>query len=293
MTDLGAREQSEQLVILRRVWELRDEQWRQNDVASVQEEPLALDINGQRIAVLMRLPGADKELAVGFALSEGIVKNFDQVLVLVHDCGQDPESPMAATGDADIFSRNRVELRVAPDGLVPDARLDMVRLIRAGCGNAGIAFTELLLDPVTSDLRLQATRTLQLARVLRNEELLHNAVGGVHDAALFDAEGNLLWLAEDVGRHNAVDKVLGYCLINRIPLDDRVLLCTGRLSYEMVTKAIRMRIPVLVSISAPTALAIDLAHHFGVTLIAYLRGSRMTVYTHPERIIMPDSAAGR
>lgn len=292
MTDLGTREQSEKPVTLRRVWELRDEQWRQNDVASVQEEPLALDINGQRIAVLMRLPGADKELAVGFALSEGIVKSFEQILVLVHDCGQDPESPVAETGETDLYSRNRVELRVAPGGLDADARLDMVRLIRAGCGNADVAFTELSLDPVISDLRLPASRTLSLARVLRNEELLHNAVGGVHDAALFDAEGNLLWLAEDVGRHNAVDKVLGYCLINRIPLEDRVLLCSGRLSYEMVAKAIRMRIPVLVSISAPTALAIDLADHFGITLIGYLRGGRMTVYTHPERVIMPEVAAG-
>ncbi|MHB1318392.1 MAG: formate dehydrogenase accessory sulfurtransferase FdhD, partial [Anaerolineae bacterium] len=245
------------------------------------------------IAVLMRLPGEDRELAVGFALSEGIVRSFDQILVLVHDCGQDAESPAAGTGEGDLFSRNRVELRVAPDGLVPDARLDMVRLIRAGCGNADVAFTELSLDPVTSELRLPAAQTLALARVLRDEELLHNAVGGVHDAALFDAEGNLLKLSEDVGRHNAVDKVLGYCLMNRIPLQDRVLLCSGRLSYEMVAKAVRMRIPILASISAPTSLAIDLAKHFGVTMIGYLRGSRMTVYTRPERVVGAEIITGR
>lgn len=291
--DARARERSDKPVTIRRVWELRDEEWRHSDVASVKEEPLALDINGKRIAVLMRLPGEDKELAVGFALSEGIVRSFDQILVLVHDCGQDPESALAGTEEGELYSRNRVELRVAPAGLAPDAQMDMVRLIRAGCGNAGIAFAELSLEPVTGNLRLSASAALSLARVLRDQELLHNAVGGVHDAALFDAQGNLLKLSEDVGRHNAVDKVLGYCLVNRIPLEDRVLLCSGRLSYEMVAKAVRMRIPILVSISAPTSLAIELAEHFGVTMIGYLRGSRMTVYTHPERIVGTESAAER
>ena len=137
---------------------------------------------------------------------------------------------------------------------------------------------------------MPAATLIALGRVLRDEQLLHNAVGGVHDAALFDATGDLLVLSEDVGRHNAVDKALGHCLLRGLPVRDRLLLCSGRLSYEMVAKAVRMGIPLLVSISAPTALALELAERFGVTLVGYLRGQRMTVYTHPERVLAADGA---
>lgn len=105
--------------------------------------------------------------------------------------------------------------------------------------------------------------------------------------ALFDTEGQPIILCEDVGRHNAVDKAIGYCLLRGIPVADRILLCSGRLSYEMVTKIIRLGISILVSVSAPTALAVQLAESFGVTIIGYVRGNRMTIYTHSERIIMP------
>ncbi len=271
-------------VAARRVWEVRAGEWRSRQVDSVLEEPLALSINGQQIAVLMRLPGEEKELAVGFCLSEGVVRELSDIL-LVHHCGQGlPEPPLGSPEGEQEFSRNRVELRVRQEGLSPEARLDVVRLVRAGCGAVDLSVEELFPKAVESSLVVPASTLSRLTRAFHGEQLLHNAVGGVHDAALFDSEGHLLWLSEDIGRHNAVDKVLGHCLLRHISLRDRVLLCSGRLSYEMVSKAVRMRLPLLASISAPTTLAIELADRLGVTLVGYLRGSRMTIYTHPERV---------
>jgi FdhD protein len=119
---------------------------------------------------------------------------------------------------------------------------------------------------------------------MRGAQRVHKHVGGVHAAALYDVEGQRVVLCEDVGRHNAVDKAIGHCLLRDIPLSDKVLLCSGRLSYEMVTKAIRMGIPALASMSSPTTLAVEIADQFNLTMVGYLGGRRMTVYTHPERL---------
>jgi FdhD protein len=114
---------------------------------------------------------------------------------------------------------------------------------------------------------------------------IHRDIGGTHGAALFDETGKAVTVAEDIGRHNAVDKAIGYCLLREIRLDDKILVTSGRASYEMATKAIRVGIPIAASVSAPTALAVQLAEDRGLTLIGYLRGKRMNVYTHPERLI--------
>lgn len=277
-------------IVKRQAFVVRAEGVAVQEIAVVLEEPLALHINGQQVAVLMRLPGMEKELAVGFSLSEGLVRRFDDIL-MVHHCGQGlPEPSLGAQGEDGPLSRNRVEMRVAPDGLNPQARLEVVRLIRAGCGAADVEQAALPLEPMDSGLTVPAEVVLSLGAVLRHGQMLHSEVGGVHAAALCDASGTPLALAEDVGRHNAVDKVLGYCLLRGVALEDRLLLCSGRLSYEMVSKALRMRIPLLVSLSAPTALAVQLAERFGLTIVGYLRGGRMTVYTHAERITPPASA---
>ncbi len=282
----------------RQVWRIRPEGNQRADVPVVLEEPLALHINGQQAAVLMRLPGQEKELAIGFCLSEGLVRRWEDIL-MVHHCGQGLPEPSGAEPDAvgvesdaagqeseaeSLFSRNRVELRVAPDGLNPEARLEVVRLIRAGCGAVDGERIELPLEPVLSTIRMSVVDLPGLARALRPAQAVHEMVGGVHAAGLFDAQGQLLAAAEDVGRHNAVDKVIGACVLRGVALTDRLLLCSGRLSYEMVAKAARLRIPVLASLSAPTALAVSLAERYGVTLVGYLRGERMTIYTHGERL---------
>ncbi len=271
---------------LRRVWYIRDGESRQREIETVLEEPLSLDINGERVAILMRLPGMEKELAAGFCVSEGLVGSFSDILI-VHHCGQGLPSPGSETSEEEGESRNRVEVTIRPGALRPEARLDVVRLIRAGCGAVDVDRADLALEPVKDDTMVDLGTISGLASSMRAGQRLHQRAGGVHGAALFDAGGGLVVVCEDVGRHNAVDKALGYCLLRGISLRGKLLLCSGRLTYEMVTKTVRLGIPLLASMSAPTTLSVQLAERFNVTLIGYLRGHRMTIYSHPERIRMP------
>ncbi len=277
-------------VTVQRVWRVTDESGTEEQIEMVLEEPLALHINGRQVAVLMRLPGMEKELAVGFCLSEGLVTRFEDVL-MVHHCGQGLPSPTGGETSESEVSRNRVEMRVRPEGLREDARMEVVRLIRAGCGAVDVDRTQLPLAPVSNGLRVDYQVLFGLEKAMRAAQQLHRDVGGVHAAAIYDTTGNLIVLCEDVGRHNAVDKALGYCLLRDISLTDKLLLCSGRFSYEMVSKAIRMELGLIASFSAPTALAVQLADRFNVTVVGYLRGRRMTVYTHPERVVMPGRTA--
>jgi len=267
----------------KQVWRISDGESLGQEIEMVLEEPLSLHINGKQVAILMRLPGMEKELAAGFCLSEGLVSRFADVLT-IHHCGQGLPSPLEDPAESAPGSRNRVELGVRPEALREDARLEVVRLIRAGCGAVDINDAELILPTVQGGPKADPQVIFGLERTMRAQQSLHQQVGGVHAAALFEASGELVVLAEDIGRHNAVDKAIGYCLLRDIPLADKLLLSSGRLSYEMVTKVIRLGVAILVSVSAPTALAVQLAERFGVTLIGYLRGHRMTIYTHPERI---------
>ena len=247
------------------------------------EEPLSVEINGHQVAVLMRLPGHEKELAVGFCVSEGLISDFQSVEI-VHHCGQGVPLPGVEAADGEE-SRNRIQIRARPDAVTEDANLEVTRLIRSGCGAVGTAeLQQIDLSPVVSDLKVSVERLLRLNRVLREGQETHRLVGGVHGTALFDAQGTLIVVREDIGRHNAVDKVIGHCLMRGIPLRDKLLVATGRASYEMVTKAVRLGIPIVATISACTSLAVQLAAEYHVTLIGYLRGKRLTVYTHPQRI---------
>jgi len=270
-----------------RVWRITDDAVAAEDIHMVQEEPLALHVNDRQVAVLMRLPGMEKELAAGFMISEGLVTSFDAVH-MIHHCGQGLPAPGEETSTEEeappMTSRNRIDVTVRPDALRPEARLEVVRLIRAGCGAVDVDRAEIPLPEVSSRLRVRPEALRAMASAMRSGQHLHEGVGGVHAAALCDVDGRAIIVCEDVGRHNAVDKAVGHCLLRGIPLEGTMLLCSGRLSYEMVTKVIRVGIPVLASVSTPTALAVRLAEHFGLTVVGYLRGNRMTVYTHPERI---------
>jgi len=268
----------------RQVWRVSGEESILEEIEMVLEEPLSFYINGQQVAVLMRLPGLEKELAAGFALSEGLVSSFSSVLTIQH-CGRSLPSDDSPGAAGSVESRNRVEMRVDPGALNPDARLDLVRLIRAGCGAVDIDRSCLPLEPLESDNHVFPGTLLGLPKAMQAAQGLHQHAGGVHAAAFFDSRGELVVLCEDVGRHNAVDKGLGYCLMRGISLQDKILLCSGRLSYEMVSKAIRMGLGILASVSAPTALAVQLADHYNLTVVGYLRGGRMTIYTHPQRIL--------
>ena len=249
------------------------------------EEPFEIVVNDRSIAVLMRMPGQEKELAAGFCITEGYVRNVTDIL-LIHHCGSGLPAPGEQEGDME--SRNRVTLRVIPGGFVPPDQPDVVRLIRSGCGAADVTALSEDLPRLNHDLGASAPVLLGLGRAMRDQQNVHRTVGGTHAAVIFNALGAAIILAEDVGRHNAIDKAVGYCLLRGIPLHDKVLLTSGRASYEMATKAIRVGIPIIASVSAPTSLAVQLAEDRGLTLIGYLRGGRMNVYTHAERITTDD-----
>jgi FdhD protein len=261
---------------------IRADERRHVDDRVVLEEPLELLINEQPIAVLMRMPGQEKELAAGFCVSEGYVRTVADIL-LIHHCGSGHPAPGGEADDG-FGSRNRVEMRVVAEGFTPPERPDVVRLIRSGCGAAEVGALCDALPIVSHDLRLSISTLLGLDRAMRDLQHVHQQVGGTHSAALFEATGKVVTVAEDIGRHNAVDKAVGYCLLWGIPLHDKVLVTSGRASYEMAVKAIRVGIPIVASISAPTSLAVQLAQDRGLTLIGYLRGRRMNAYTHPERL---------
>jgi FdhD protein len=279
------QQQDNKPYVIRPVTVWRDDAATNQQVAVVAEEPLELCVNGQRTAILMRLPGDEKELVAGYLVSEGIVPDFSAILTIYH-CGEDYLITPRETQQSGEW-RNRVEVKVDPGLWRPDAQLDALRLVRAGCGATNVRENTNPQLPVSSHCSFEAQVLLEAAHRLRENQPIHLKVGGVHAAGLYSLRGEQVALFEDVGRHNAVDKACGFCLLSNIPLSDKALICSGRLSYEMVSKSINLGIPVVASISAPTALALELADAGNVTVAGYLGAGKMTVYTHPERILFP------
>jgi FdhD protein len=265
------------------ITEVRGESMKQTPTSVVIEEPLEIRINDQPVAVLMRTPGAEKELAVGFCLSEGLIADFADI-ALVHHCGRSLPTQME-DGEADLEeSRNMVRITLASSAASRDTRLDVVRLVRSGCGRTDAEELAGQLTPLDNDLRVQHKIFLKLTSMIKQGQEAYHEAGGIHAAGIFTSHGELVTIREDIGRHNAVDKALGHCLMQSITLQDKILVSTGRASYEMVTKAVRLGLPVAASLSSPTSLAIELAEHLNCTLIGYLRGQRMRIYTHAWRL---------
>lgn len=247
------------------------------------EEPLEIRlIAGSHIrslAVTMRTPGNDFELAAGFLLSEGIVRDREEIAGISYCI--DPQ--------IDAEQRyNIVNVQLAGDTLPALERLERHFTVSSACGVCGKANIEALQTraPVINDsVRISTELVSQLPEKMRLAQRVFESTGGLHAAALFDANGDLLALREDVGRHNAVDKIAGWALLSaRLPLRGCVLLVSGRASYELVQKSIVAGIPVLCAVSAPSSLAVDLARSFGLTLLGFVRGTRANVYAGPERI---------
>ena len=258
--------------------------------AVVVEEPLEIRINEQTVAVLMRTPGMEKELAAGFCLGEGLVRDLWDIGLIRH-CGR-AEASESAEGDALDYSRNRVDVSLLPGVAGNLAGREAVQLIRSGCGRAEAGALLRNLAPVKGDVRLRAETIPPLLGQITRQQAAYRAAGGIHAAALFDGRGRVIVVCEDIGRHNAVDKATGYCLLRGIPLSDKVLVCTGRASYDMVAKGVRLGLPVVASISSPTSLAVEMADALNCTLLGYLRGKSLNVYTHGWRIL-PEEAASR
>ena len=245
-----------------------------SDVVAV-EEPLEIRVRGRSVAVTMRTPGHDRELAAGFLLTERIIKQRkDLVDIATCTASVEPQNTL------DVFLKAGVE--------VDFAALTRHVFATSSCGLCGKASIEAVkqhFPPVDSALKLSARRITRLPDRMRAAQRTFSQTGGLHAAAGFNAQGKLLVLREDIGRHNAVDKVIGCAFLqDRFPLDAHILLVSGRASFEILQKALAARIPVICAVSAPSSLAVEFARANGQTLIGFLRGDTMNIYAGAERV---------
>jgi FdhD protein len=238
------------------------------------EEPLEIRVAGRPLTVTMRTPGDDFDLARGFLVSEGVV-SADSDIVAIRYCAGATANGVNTYNVLDVLldpSLERNFYTTSSCGLCGKASLEAVRTISKWHVDR---------DP----LRLNAATIATLPDKLRAAQRVFDRTGGLHAAGLFDAGGELLCVREDVGRHNAVDKVIGWALdAGRLPLSGTTLMVSGRASFELVQKAVMAGVPALAAVSAPSSLAVDLAREMGLTLIGFLRGSSMNIYSGVERI---------
>lgn len=254
------------------------------------EEPLEIRVGGEPLAVTMRTPGHDVELAAGFLVSEAIIAHGGQFRSAIH-CGGPGTGAGAAGATENTY--NVLDVALAAGVALPaaDAARRFYTTSSCGvCGKASIDAVETVSAHVAGDpLEVDAAFLLSLPDRLRDEQAVFTKTGGLHAAALFDgASGELLVAREDVGRHNAVDKVVGWAVLaDRLPLSGTVLQVSGRASFELVQKAAMAGIPVLSAVSAPSSLAVELAEARGLTLAGFVRGSSLNVYTGAQRVRVP------
>ena len=247
----------------------------------VVEEPLEIRINGSPVTVTMRTPGSDVELAQGFLLTEGIISTRADVTTVRYCRGAEQDG---------MNTYNTLDVTLAPGVKMPE--LDVTRnfYTTSSCGVCGKASMDAVwlasrYGPGDDPAVVSAATLTELPARLRSAQKVFASTGGLHGAALFSVDGTMLAVREDVGRHNAVDKVIGWAVeADRIPLAGSVLLVSGRASFELTQKAVMAGIPILAAVSAPSSLAVDLATQSGLTLIAFLRGDSMNVYSRADRV---------
>jgi len=244
------------------------------DVAAT-EEPLEVRIEGDPFAVIMRTPGADIELVAGFLLAERMILGASDIQGI----------------DRDPQSRNRIDVRIRKARARDPTEREGARrrvMMNSSCGLCGRVTIESLrieAPEILADWTIPAAVIAALPEALRHKQAVFNQTGGLHAAGLFDRSGTLEVMAEDIGRHNAVDKVIGRMLLDdRLPLDQSVLFVSGRTSYEIVQKAYLAGIPVVGAVSAPSSLAVELAGEAGITLLGFVRGFAFNLYSHPRRV---------
>lgn len=258
--------------------------WTESADAVVTEEPLQLMLDGEPLSVVMRTPGHDIELCVGLMFAEGILRKLDEVR-LVRISAEAGEDEKAIHVEADLVESNQVDLLLAG---APRRKPERSMLSSSACGVCGTVLIEDLrrdLAPLPDGPRIEASLLPGLAESLRAGQGVFERTGGLHAAGLFTAAGELVHLREDVGRHNAVDKVAGRSLIDgALPASESILVVSGRAGYEIVQKAISAGIPVLAAVGAPSSLAVALAREFNQTLVGFLRGDRFNVYAGPDRL---------
>jgi FdhD protein len=248
---------------------------REDDEVAV-EEPLEIRVEGRSIAVVMRTPGYDRELAAGFALTEGIVKEESEIFEI---------TSCLTTGQE---QGNTVEITLTDPTKFDAARFTRHVFSSSSCGVCSKATIDAAMQqfaPVVCEQQLSAKTLFRLPQQLSAAQETFQRTGGLHACALFDWRGDLLLLREDVGRHNALDKLIGHQLLaDRLPLPDCILLLSGRVSFEMTQKALAAGIAIIAAISAPTSLAVEFARANNQTLIGFLRGETMNLYAGAERL---------
>ncbi|MFF3654798.1 formate dehydrogenase accessory sulfurtransferase FdhD [Streptomyces olivochromogenes] len=276
----------------RKVIRIRDGAVSSRPDTLVAEEPLEIRLNGKPLAITMRTPGDDFALAAGFLVSEGVFGRADEVQNIVYCAG--------ATVDGSN-TYNVVDVRTAPGVVLPDITLERNVYTTSSCGLCGKASLDAVRTTArwaiddgadAPPVRLEPALLAGLPDRLREAQRVFDRTGGLHAAALFTEDGEMLDVREDVGRHNAVDKLVGRALQRGdLPLSRTILLVSGRASFELAQKAVMAGIPVLAAVSAPSSLAVDLAAETGLTLVGFLRGPSMNVYAGEHRIALRAAAA--
>jgi len=242
------------------------------------EEPLQIRLNGRDIAITMRTPGDDRALAAGFLFTEGIIESARHIAMMEDD------------------GRGTISVELSPDADPAAASSTRNFYMTSSCGVFGKASVESLrasgCTPLAAgEVRIDARVLASLPDRLRGHQSVFDRTGGLHAAGLFDPSGTLLDVREDVGRHNAVDKLIGTALLaESLPLDTHILVLSGRVSFELVQKALRARIPVIAAIGAPSSLAVETARRFSMTLAGFVRDERFNIYAGHERIAQPAAA---
>jgi FdhD protein len=258
--------------------------WTESPDAVVTEEPLQLMLDGSPLSVVMRTPGEDIELCLGLMFSEGIVRSRHDVR-LVRISAEANETESGVEVDAGLVESNQVDVQLAA---APRRKPERSMLSSSACGVCGTV----LIEDLRRDLALLPSGPAVdpgllpgLVERLRLGQGVFERTGGLHAAGLFSPDGTLLSLREDIGRHNAVDKVVGRALLDdRLPISDSILVVSGRAGYEIVQKSICAGIPVLAAVGAPSSLAVALAREFNQTLVGFLRDEHFNVYSAPERL---------
>jgi FdhD protein len=262
-------------------------EWEDGAVRAVQdslaaEEPLEIRVGGVPLTVTMRTPGHDLELAAGFLLTEGIIKSPEQIAGL----------RFATPGNGVKCNVVEAELK---DTAFDSGKSQRNFFAASSCGICGKASINAIrvrgLRPPDRTFHFDPEILCRLPDVLRSEQAVFTRTGGLHAAALFDAAGQLIVLREDIGRHNAVDKIAGWAVLEKkLPLSRHVMLVSGRGGFEIVQKALVAGIPILASVSAPSSLAVQLAREMGLTLVGFLRGRRFVIYSSEFRCLPADAA---
>jgi FdhD protein len=265
----------------RRIWTVEDDQMRRKQDLLAAEEPLEIALRAgmeqRTVAITMRTPGDDYELAAGFLYNEGILRSRDELLQMTY----------CVDGGQQEYNALRVQLL---SETLPDLpQLERHFFTNSACGVCGATMLDDLtareLPAIPAGPVVPPAFFTALPDQLRRSQAVFDSTGGLHAAALFDTEGQLLALREDVGRHNALDKLIGWGLLNdRLPFHDKVLMVSGRASYELLQKSYVAGVPIFCAVSAPSSLAVEVAERFGITLIGFLRGKRFNVYTGIERL---------